>query len=200
MDSEQTRRFSFAVAVVLGLVLGCTQIDVYPGPRLHGAHDAGVSPTDAAVSHDGSDRAGCEQCVATACEAEWQSCQGDADCLSCLDDPRSDACKRSLTRHDFRNCACARSTCLNACPTLCPVPPPPTAGTDPIRVPQDCITCTAAKCGPEVNACVTDPLCLSCVNDSRNPKCSASPPWNDTLDCLCGPPGACFEECCVARP
>jgi len=181
-------------------VQGCVQVDVYPGPRRHGASDGGIAASDARViAVEAATRQACEQCVAAQCAPEWATCQGDPDCLSCLSDPLGKSCQASLHRHDFRNCACATSTCFDACPSLCPTPASLGVPVLP-QVPQDCIQCTGTMCNQEATACVVDPVCLTCVNDAANPKCVENQLWNQTRDCLCGPARACFEECCAARP
>jgi hypothetical protein len=199
-DPRKMLLAAFVLAGMLASVHGCVQVDVYQGPREHGLADSGSPPSDArVVTSEASSDAACRQCVAGQCAPEWKDCQNDPDCLTCFDDPLGKRCQSSAKRHDFRNCACARTACLNACPGLCPTPAslgePPGA-----RIADDCIKCTSNFCSQEVTACLVDSVCLACVTDSANPKCLANQYWNQTADCTCGRSNTCFEECCGARP
>ncbi len=201
--TRKGRRSLGAVVALSGVLLlsgGCVQVDTYPPPSRRSAEDAGTHPRDSgpATFDAASDRA-CRECVTARCGAEWTACEDDPDCLTCLVDPLGSRCQRSAKRHDFRNCACARTTCLASCSALCPTPAS-TGKPAPSRIPAPCIQCTGNLCAAEVNACVVDPVCLACVSDAANPKCGQDGPWNTTTDCLCGRPRTCFEECCSVQP
>jgi hypothetical protein len=208
MSSESRSQFGdaslagfLALAVCATLTAsGCVHVDVYDGP--HKANlDAGTTRVDSGTGaeSDASSVEACRECAARECAADYGACAGDPDCEACFTDPNGARCRQSVNRHAFRNCACASSTCAAACPSLCPTPA--STGTDaPARIAQDCISCTGTYCGTEVGACVVEPVCLACVTDARNPKCTTSSAWTATTDCLCGRPGTCFEECCAVAP
>jgi hypothetical protein len=202
MSSEPLlRRGTFVLVASVASALGCVSVDVYPGPQGHGAADAGAS-ADASghvSTPDGSSDAACTACAEAQCEAEWRACQGEPDCVACLQDPLGARCQGSAGHHDFRNCACAKDVCQAECPALCPTPAS-VGKPQPPRVSAACIQCTGAQCGTEVNACVVDSVCLACVSDLNNPKCTGNQPWNDTTACLCNRRGTCFEECCAYQP
>src|SRR5512139_4326093 len=125
MNSESRRkaRALFALASCVALAHGCVRVDVYPSPRERGTEDAGPSSRDGSpVAPEAASDEACRQCVAGACDPEWKACQDDPDCLTCLYDPLGSRCQASEKRHDFRNCACATTTGLDVCPTLCPTP------------------------------------------------------------------------------
>jgi hypothetical protein len=120
----------------------------------------------------------CRACQMTQCADYAATCAGDAECNTCVEAPFDLGCLANPNMHALGSCSCEH--CATECDYLCP-------GGE-----GACNSCGIQQCGPEGNACISDPACAPCIDDAFREGCAENPLFMAAQACNCM---SCGQEC-----
>lgn len=184
---------SMLVAGVLGALVACSSKTVVvdaaqPDAATPEETDAGESCT-AALAGD------CGTCMKTSCCTALTDCEGDPDCLACVNGTDSEACEKTEATHQrvdgYLTCkggAC-RSSCIVEAGGSC-------VGLLTDLVDAACQTCMEQSCCDEVAACKGAEVCWDgCFINHDETKCHGAPDAHSLYHAL----GQCASSKCGSK-